>query len=87
MSVKSRLNLLASGVAAEDAEGVTGIARGEEVNAMTVHARRYGRWCREHFDAIAAEGVPAPRGGEPAEPALPEAEPEPVQPVADQPRL
>jgi hypothetical protein len=84
--VKSRLNLLAFGVAAEDAEGVTRIARGEEVDAMTVHARRYGRWCREHFDAIAAEGVPAPRGGEPAGQALPEPEPEPVQPVADQPQ-
>lgn len=19
---------------------------------MTVHARRYGRWCREHFDTV-----------------------------------
>jgi hypothetical protein len=76
---------LAFGIPAEDAEGVTRIARGEE-DAMTVHARRYGRWCREHFDAIAAEGVPAPRGGEPAGQALPEPEPEPVQPAAEQPQ-
>ncbi|MGW4524512.1 hypothetical protein [Amycolatopsis sp. NPDC004378] len=55
---------------------------------MTVHARRYGRWCREHFDAIAAEGVPAPRAGEPAErEARPEPEPEPLQPGAEPPRL
>ncbi|WP_460442070.1 hypothetical protein [Amycolatopsis stemonae] len=55
---------------------------------MTVHARRYGRWCREHFDAIAAEGVPAPRAGEPAErEARPESEPEPLQPGAEPPRL
>ena len=86
--VKSRLNLLAFGIPAEDAEGVTRTARGEEVDAMTVHARRYGRWCREHFDAIAAEGVPAPRGGDPAadDKALPEPEPEPVQPAAEQPQ-
>ncbi|WP_410642267.1 hypothetical protein [Amycolatopsis sp. lyj-346] len=53
---------------------------------MTVHARRHGRWCREHFDAIAAEGVPAPRGGEPADQAVPQSEPEPVQPGAERPQ-
>lgn len=48
---------------------------------MTVHARRMGRWCREHFDAAPAEQIPAPRdaGSELA----PEAEPEPEKPVAD----
>ncbi|WP_156096326.1 hypothetical protein [Amycolatopsis jejuensis] len=46
---------------------------------MTVHARRYGRWCRQHFDH------PEPVPGEPAqEPVptedarVPEAEREPV---------
>ena len=78
--------MLAFGTAAEHAEGVTRIARREEVDAMTVQARRYGRWCREHFDAIASEGVPAPRGGEPADQALPRPEPEPVQPDAERPR-
>jgi hypothetical protein len=55
---------------------------------MTVHARRYGRWCREHFDAIAADdGVPAPRGGSPADQARPEPEPEPVKPGVEQPQI
>ena len=60
---------------------MTRIAVREEVDAMTVHARRYGRWCREHFDAIAAEGVPTPRAGAPAEAAgaEPAPEPEPAQ--------
>lgn len=80
--------MLAFGTPAEDPEGVTWIARREEVDAMTVHARRYGRWCREHFDAIAAEGVPAPRGADPADKLQPEpaAEPEPVKPGTEQPR-
>ncbi|MFE0313935.1 hypothetical protein [Amycolatopsis sp. NPDC058986] len=33
---------------------------------MTVHARRYGRWCREHFGEPArpgAEAGPAPADG------------------------
>ncbi|WET81417.1 hypothetical protein P3102_09470 [Amycolatopsis sp. QT-25] len=34
---------------------------------MTVHARRYGRWCREHFDT---EPVPDPE--QPAEAAAPD---------------
>ncbi|RSD10693.1 hypothetical protein [Amycolatopsis eburnea] len=65
---------------------MTRIARREEVDAMTVQARRYGRWCREHFDAIASEGVPVPRGAEPADEARPEHEPEPAEPVAEQPQ-
>ncbi|MCR6483439.1 hypothetical protein M8542_11485 [Amycolatopsis sp. OK19-0408] len=65
---------------------MTRIARGEEVDAMTVHARRYGRWCREHFDALAAEGVPEPRGAEPAAgQTRPEPEPEPVKPGVEPP--
>ncbi|VVJ20483.1 Uncharacterised protein [Amycolatopsis camponoti] len=64
---------------------MTRIARGEEVDTMTVQARRYGRWCREHFDVVAAQGVPAPRPADTAEvPAPPE--PEPVKPVAEQPQ-
>jgi hypothetical protein len=57
---------------------------------MTVHARRYGRWCREHFDAVAAEGVPVPREGAAAG-AEPETEaeaapvPEPGSPLAGRP--
>ncbi len=47
---------------------------------MTVHARRMGRWCREHFDAVAAEQVPMPRGE--AEQAA-EPQPEPEKPVVD----
>lgn len=45
---------------------------------MTVHARRYGRWCREHCDekgrplpqpdaGEAAEAAPAPEGAESGE--------------------
>ncbi len=49
---------------------------------MTVNARRYGRWCREHFDVVAAERVPAPRAAE----ALPQPEPAPVETVAEQPQ-
>ena len=52
---------------------------------MTVQARRYGRWCREHFDVVAAEGVPAPRAADPAE-VRPQPEPEPVKPVAERPQ-
>ncbi|MEU3624044.1 hypothetical protein BS329_33160 [Amycolatopsis coloradensis] len=26
---------------------------------MTVHSRRYGRWCREHFDTEPESGRPA----------------------------
>jgi len=48
---------------------------------MTVHARRMGRWCREHFDAVAAEQVPVPRDRR-SEPA-PKPEPEPEKPVVD----
>ncbi|WIY02174.1 hypothetical protein QRX60_50720 [Amycolatopsis mongoliensis] len=52
---------------------------------MTVQARRYGRWCREHFDVVAAQGVPAPRPADATEvPAEPE--PEPVRPVVEQPQ-
>ena len=76
--------MLAFGVPAEDAEGVTRIAR-EEVDAMTVNARRYGRWCREHFDVVAAEDVPAPRGADPAETRQQPA-PAPVETVAEQPQ-
>jgi hypothetical protein len=75
---------LAFGTPAEDAEGVTRTAHGEEVDAMTVYARRYGRWCREHFDAIAAEGVPAPRGGDPVDKVQPQTEP--VKPGAERPQ-
>jgi hypothetical protein len=50
---------------------------------MTVNARRYGRWCREHFDVVAPEDVPRPRGAAPAE-ARPQ--PAPVETVAEQPR-
>ena len=64
---------------------MTWIARGEEVDAMTVHARRYGRWCREHFDVVAAERLPAPRPGEPVK-GVPEPEAEPVKPGPEQPR-
>ena len=53
---------------------------------MTVQARRYGRWCREHFDVVAAAG----RSRTPAAPtpprSRPEPEPEPVKPVAEQPQ-
>lgn len=84
VSLKSGLNPLASRAAAEDSGRVTRIARGEEVDAMTVHARRYGRWCREHFDAIAADGVPAPRDAAPTGENPPEAEPEQVPPAAEQ---
>ncbi|MFI5588149.1 hypothetical protein ACIA5G_24070 [Amycolatopsis sp. NPDC051758] len=52
---------------------------------MTVQARRYGRWCREHFDVVAAEGVPAPRGGQTVDQTRPEPGPEPVKPGPDQP--
>jgi len=52
---------------------------------MTVQARRYGRWCREHFDVVAAQGVPAPRPADTAE-ARPRPEPKPGKPVADQPK-
>ncbi|UOX89606.1 hypothetical protein MUY14_02905 [Amycolatopsis sp. FBCC-B4732] len=65
---------------------MTRIARREEVDAMTVQARRYGRWCREHFDAIAPVGVPVPRPADPADQARPVSEPEPAQPVAEQPQ-
>lgn len=34
---------------------------------MTVHARRYGRWCREHFDT-----EPEPDPKQPAEAAAPD---------------
>lgn len=27
---------------------------------MTVHARRYGRWCREHFDVVHPEPTAEP---------------------------
>jgi hypothetical protein len=54
---------------------------------MTVQARRYGRWCREHFDVVAAEGVPAPRAADAAEAASrAQGEPEPARPVVDQPQ-
>jgi hypothetical protein len=36
---------------------------------MTVHARRYGRWCREHFDIVdpdSAEPVEQAAGGKAA---------------------
>ncbi|MEV6876057.1 hypothetical protein [Amycolatopsis sp. NPDC051128] len=56
------------------------------MDAMTVYARRYGRWCREHFDAIAAEGVPTPRGTDIADEVQPETEPEPVKPGVEQPQ-
>jgi hypothetical protein len=76
---------LAFGAPSEDAEGVTRIARGEEVDTMTVQARRYGRWCREHFDVVAAQDLPAPRAADVAEvPVRPE--PQPVETVAEQPR-
>jgi hypothetical protein len=52
---------------------------------MTVQARRYGRWCREHFDAVPAEGVPAPRAVEAAE-VVARPEPQPVRTVPEQPR-
>ncbi|MEV4146278.1 hypothetical protein AB0J40_21605 [Amycolatopsis sp. NPDC049691] len=53
---------------------------------MTVQARRYGRWCREHFDVVAAaQGVPAPRGADSAE-VPPEPEPQPDEPVVEQPQ-
>jgi hypothetical protein len=55
------------------------------VDAMTVQARRYGRWCREHFDVVAAQGVPAPRPADAAE-ARPQPQPQPVETVAEQPR-
>ncbi len=29
---------------------------------MTVHARRYGRWCREHFDTEPGTGGQQPAG-------------------------
>ncbi|MBB5856098.1 hypothetical protein ACFQ05_24810 [Amycolatopsis umgeniensis] len=29
---------------------------------MTVHARRYGRWCREHFDTEPESGEQRPAG-------------------------
>jgi hypothetical protein len=54
---------------------------------MTVQARRYGRWCREHFDAVPAQGVPAPRATEAAEAtvvAQPEADPVPTVPEQPQ---
>lgn len=52
---------------------------------MTVQARRYGRWCREHFDVVAGQDVPAPRAADVAEvPVRPE--PRPVETVAEQPR-
>ncbi|MFC3447883.1 hypothetical protein [Amycolatopsis speibonae] len=35
---------------------------------MTVHSRRYGRWCREHFDT-----EPEPDRKRPAEAAPPDA--------------
>ncbi len=53
---------------------------------MTVHSRRYGRWCREHFDAIAPGDLPAPRDAQPQDPARPEPEPEPVKPAVEQPQ-
>ncbi|MFJ1765126.1 hypothetical protein ACIOD2_32710 [Amycolatopsis sp. NPDC088138] len=52
---------------------------------MTVNARRYGRWCREHFDVVAAEDVPAPRGADPAE-TRPQPAPAPIETVAEQPQ-
>jgi hypothetical protein len=53
---------------------------------MTVQARRYGRWCREHFDVVAAaQGVPAPRGVDSVE-VQPEPESQPEQPVVEQPQ-
>jgi hypothetical protein len=73
---------LAFGLAAEHAEGVTRIAR-KEVDAMTVNARRYGRWCREHFDVVTPEDVPRPRGAAPVET---RPHPAPVETVAEQPR-
>lgn len=47
---------------------------------MTVHARRVGRWCREHFDAASAEQVPVPRDSGSKQ--APKPEPEPEKPVA-----
>ncbi|QRP48254.1 hypothetical protein [Amycolatopsis sp. FDAARGOS 1241] len=49
---------------------------------MTVHARRYGRWCREHFDA------PAQPGADPGTPETPAAaqpsDKGPAHPVASE---
>ncbi|MFI5613286.1 hypothetical protein [Amycolatopsis sp. NPDC051903] len=48
---------------------------------MTVHARRYGRWCREHFDA------PARPGADPETPAAAEpAKKAPERPAASEPK-
>jgi hypothetical protein len=52
---------------------------------MTVQARRYGRWCREHFDVVAAQGVPAPRAADAAK-GRPKPEPKPAETAVDQPR-
>jgi len=53
---------------------------------MTVQARRYGRWCREHFDVVAVSDVPTPRAANATE-SRPQPRPEPVQPpVPEQPK-
>jgi hypothetical protein len=52
---------------------------------MTVQARRYGRWCREHFDVVAASDVPAPRAAD-ATQVRPQPRPEPARPVPEQPQ-
>jgi hypothetical protein len=54
---------------------------------MTVQARRYGRWCREHFDAVPAKGVPAPRAAEGSQAVVvAQPEPDPVPTVPEHPQ-